>query len=136
MHTSNKKQSQGRLIGALVSILSIAFAIILFMNPFMRSTTVLRIVGIYMILYGLTVLFDFFSEIFKWNLNDVTPQEEFVFLLPLFITAFIPSRLMSNFNNISENISKSKYDSRINAPEGKERVDLEVFIQFMRREFK
>ncbi len=56
------KKSQGRLIGALVSILSIAFAIILFMNPFMRSTTVLQIVGIYMILYGLTVLFDFFKN--------------------------------------------------------------------------
>ena len=124
-----KKQSQGLLIGALVSILSIAFAIILFMNPFMRSTTVLRIVGIYMILYGLTVLFDFFSEIFKWNLNDDNTSRRVRIPLPLFITAFIPSRLMSNFNKyFREHNVKANMIQEINAPEGKERVDLEVFI--------
>ncbi len=82
-----------------------------------------------MILYGLTVLFDFFSEIFKWNLNDDNTSRRVRIPLPLFITAFIPSRLMSNFNKyFREHNVKANMIQEINAPEGKERVDLEVFI--------
>lgn len=123
------QKSQGRLLGTMISLLSIGFAVILFINPFMHSATVLRVVGIYMILYGITVLFDFFSEVWKWDLNEENTQRRFRIPLPIFITAFIPSRLMTHFNKyFKEHKVKSNIIQEVNAPKGKEHVDLEVFI--------
>ncbi len=123
------KYSEGRFISGVISLLSLGFAIILFINPFMRSTTVLRLVGIYMIFYGITALFDFFSEVYQWEIRGNPISKRVRIPLPVYITAFIPSRLMTKFNQyFREHNVKDDMIQEINAPEGQERVDLEVFI--------
>ncbi len=129
-------RSEGRLIGAVVCVLSVGFAVALFVNPFMQNTAVLRMVGIYMILYGVAVLFDFFSELFRWSLGRENTLRRFRIPLPLFITAFIPSRLMTGFHKyFKEHHVKETVIQQLNAPLGKQRVDLEIFIHLCGEHF-
>ncbi len=87
----------------LISVLlCFTFGVILFAIPDMNFGILQIVVGIYLILYSLTMFGDFMAELFKTDLAEDKIKRRVHFALPNFITAFIPNNMIGKFNKILE----------------------------------
>ncbi len=87
---------EGKFRNSFAALLSLAFGISLFCNPALRLHTVFTVAGVYLILYSVVLLLDFISDLLLSG--QVKIKRRVRISLPMFITAFIPSRLIDDFN--------------------------------------
>lgn len=89
---------EGKFRNSFAALLSLAFGISLMCNPALRLHTVFTVAGIYLILYSAVLLLDFISGLLLSDQVGDTIKRRVRISLPMFITAFIPSRLIDDFN--------------------------------------
>lgn len=117
----------GRVRNGMAALISLGFGIVLWVSP-MSLLAITRVAGIYMILYSVMLLGDFFTELLEWDLVAVRLKRRIRIALPTFMTAFIPVRLINYFNQyFKENPEGGEGLSRVEADD-QECADLEVFI--------
>ncbi|HHZ05356.1 MAG TPA: hypothetical protein GX401_00995 [Clostridiales bacterium] len=83
-------------------IISIAFAVTIFALPKEAGIALYILLGIYLIMYGFTVLGDGVREILKWDLDGKHFKRRIKLRLPVLLTAFIPTKI---FNKINKNLN-------------------------------
>lgn len=83
--------------------ISLAFALLVFVLPQESTRVIFIIVGIYLVMYGFTVLGDAIREILKWDLSGKKIKRKIRFRLPVFFTAFLPLKV---FNEINKNLNE------------------------------
>ena len=120
-----KNKTKGWFINLLLGIVSVLFFIILFFNPKKHMNLITMISGIYLILYGITVLVDFFREAFDLDLVKDNLKRRIRITLPTIYVAFIPQKVLEKINSTME-VSTPQcifVDSKTN-----EEGQLEIFI--------
>lgn len=119
----------GRFINLILCIFFIAYGGLLMFSPLLRIGTVLNIIAVYFILYGLTYLRDGIREIIP-NRHKNTIKRKIRISLPVFLVALVPRAVLSEVNSYLE----PKEEGRVNAkPDFKETKldvvpDVEVFV--------
>lgn len=115
---------KGRVKQLISSFISLSFSLILITHPLESIGLVSTISGIYLILYGLTVLNDFISEVFNTNNIKNNLKRRIRIRLPIIYSAFIPQKILESINSALEIEPKEIYvDSK-----SEETGELEVFI--------
>lgn len=119
---------EGKFRNSFAALLSLAFGVSLILNPSLRLHTVFTIAGIYLILYSAVLLLDFASGLFLSNQVGDRIKRRVRISLPMFITAFIPSRLIDDFNRyFATHQEEGGVIREANKEDGK-KPPLEVFI--------
>ena len=93
-----KNKVKGWLSGLIVSVVSLIFSIVLLFHPQEYMIFVSKLAGIYVILYSLTLLADFFKEISDENIVSDKLKRKVRIGLPLLYSAFIPQQLLEKVN--------------------------------------
>lgn len=117
---------KGRLMVLLECIMYFLFGITLLFSPLLHLNTVLMIIGIYCILFGLNYIKDFIREITPKRIKNKLKRKVRI-TLPVFLLAFIPHKILSNINEYlasSEDVIKDIEEEE----KEEEEADLEVFI--------
>lgn len=107
----------------LASIVDFIFSYIMISNPGDNIKTLTIILGIYLMLFGFTYLYDFIKDLcpklFKSKKRRIRVT------LPIIISALIPYSIYTKINNILDKYSTSVH---INNKNTSGKVDLEIFI--------
>lgn len=119
---------EGKFRNSFAAVLSLAFGISLIINPALRLHTVFTVAGIYLILYAAVLLLDFISGLLLSNQVGDRIKRKVRISLPMFITAFIPSRLIDDFNRYFATHEEEGGIIRQTQNEREEKPSLEVFI--------
>lgn len=119
---------EGKFRNSFAALLSLAFGVSLIVNPALRLHTVFTVAGIYLILYAAVLLLDFISGLLLSNQVGDRIKRKVRISLPMFITAFIPSRLIDDFNRYFATHQEEGGMIRQTHKEAKEKPALEVFI--------
>ncbi len=115
---------KGRLTILLKFILYFIFALLLILNPETNIKYAQIVVGIYLLIYGISNLNDFMIEsVPKEKTDDF--KKLIKIPLPLFITAFIPQRLI---NLINELLETNTTGDKLAVSKQDKKTDLEVII--------
>lgn len=93
-----KNKVKGWLSGLIVSVVSLIFSVVLLFHPQEYMIFVSKLAGIYVILYSLTLLADFFKEISDENIVPDKLKRKVRIGLPLLYSAFIPQQLLEKIN--------------------------------------
>ncbi len=93
-----KNKVKGWLSGLIVSVVSLIFSVVLLFHPQEYMIFVSKLAGIYVILYSLTLLADFFKEISDENIVPDKLKRKVRIGLPLLYSAFIPQQLLEKVN--------------------------------------
>lgn len=108
IYIENKLENRQMLI--LRTILTYVFLIILVFFPMFRSKVTYIIVGIYFILLAVTYFLDGLDLLVP-NRNKNKIKKRIRIVLPVFIAAFVPRKVLSEINKMFE--VKEKYDKYI-----------------------
>ena len=119
---------EGKFRNSFAALLSLAFGVSLILNPSLRLHTVFIVAGIYLILYSAVLLLDFVSGLFLSNQVGDRIKRKVRIALPTFITAFIPSRLIDDFNRYFATHQNEGGVIRQTRENAGKKPDLEVFI--------
>lgn len=93
-----KNKVKGWLPGLIISIVSLIFSVVLLFHPQEYMLFVSKLAGIYVTLYSLTLLADFFKEISDENIVPDKFKRKVRVGLPLLYSAFIPQQLLEKVN--------------------------------------
>lgn len=107
----------------LASIIDFLFSYIMISNPGDNIKTLTIILGIYLIFFGITYLYDFIKDLYPKLFK--TKKRKIRVTPPIIISALIPYRIYTKINNILDKYSTSVHIKNKNTS-GK--VDLEIFI--------
>jgi len=107
----------------LSSIMDFIFSYIMISNPGQNIKKLTIILGLYLILFGLTYLYDLFKDLYPKLFK--TKKRKIRITLPIIISALIPYSVYTKINNVLE-----KYITpvHINNKNTSGKVDLEIFI--------
>lgn len=125
-----KNKVSSWFMGMLISIISLIFSFILLFHPQQYMYTVAKISGIYIILYSLTLLSDFFKETSYTNIIPDKVKRKIRIGLPLLYSAFIPQHLLEKINeSIKVNPEKNVFiENKEGSIENKYYSTVEIFI--------
>ncbi len=125
-----KNKVSGWFMGIIVSIVSLIFSLILLFHPQQYMYAVAKISGIYILLYALTLLSDFFKEISYTNVISDKVKRKIRIGLPLLYAAFIPQHLLEKINeSIKLNPGKNIFiENKESSLEDKYYSTVEIFI--------
>ena len=115
---------KGRLALLLKCIIYFIFAILLILHPETNGKYAQIIIGIYLIIYGISGLNDFIIETIPKEKTDAF-KKLIKIPLPLFITAFTPQRLI---NLINELIEVEPKQTKLSVKKSQQTPNLEVII--------
>ena len=107
----------------LSSIIDFIFSFIMITNPGENIRRLTIILGLYLILFGLTYIYDLIKDIYP-NLFK-TKTRNIRITLPIIISALIPYKIYTRINNI---LTKHITPVHINKKKISGKVDLEIFI--------
>ena len=100
------------------------------LNPYESVSTVMLIIGIFLIFYGATYLIDFFREILPFK-NPGKIKRHIRITLPVVFVSFMPKLMLSKINNF---LQSSKQEEVPQSPVKDENPpDIEVFIHVMEK---
>ncbi len=119
---------EGKFRNSFASLLSLVFGVLLVVNPSLRLPTVFTISGVYLVIYSATLLLDFISGLFLSDQIGDRIKRKVRISLPMFITAFIPSRLIDDFNRYFTVHQDEGGMMRESNRNNGEKAPLEVFI--------
>ena len=107
----------------LNSLTDFGFSFIMMFNPSANIKMLTIILGLYLILFGLTYFYDLLRDLFPNNFSS--NKRRIRITLPIFISALIPYSVYTKINNILD-----KYVTPVNIDKKKSsgNVDLEIFI--------
>ena len=116
---------KGKLANLMQFIINLIFAILLIVNPFKNIIYVQIVMGIYIIIYGLSRIFDFISDIIpKKTSNKI--KKRIKITLPIFMNFFLPGKLL---NIINEELKVQDMQNNLNINKSKDmKPDIEVLI--------
>lgn len=107
----------------LASIVDFIFSFIMLSNPSQNIKGLTIILGIYLILFGITYFYDFIKDLFP---NLFSPSKRrFRITLPIFVSAMIPYNVYTKINNL---LDKYITPVHVNNKNTSGNVDLEIFI--------
>ena len=112
------------IFSAISSIISLVCSMILILHPIRLRYLLIKIAGIYLILYGLTILGDFINEVFDKNSIKDNLKRKIRIRLPIIYTLFIPQKLLKKINSLLETSTKQVFEEDKSENSG----ELEVFI--------
>ena len=112
------------IFSAISSIISLVCSMILILHPIRLRYLLIKIAGIYLILYGLTILGDFINEVFDKNSIKDNLKRKIRIRLPMIYTLFIPQKLLKKINSLLETSTKQVFEEAKSKNSG----ELEVFI--------
>ena len=115
---------KGRLAILVKFIIYFIFSILLILHPESNDKYAQIVIGIYLIIYGISALNDFIIETIPKEKTD-SFKKLIKIPLPLFITAFIPQRLI---NLINELIEVEPKQDKLSVKKSNQKPDLEVII--------
>lgn len=107
----------------LAGIVDFIFSLIMILNPSSNIKTLTIILGIYLILFGFTYLYDLIKDLFPNFFSK--KKRRFRITLPIFVSALIPYGVYTRINNLLE---KYVTPVHINNKNTSGKVDLEIFI--------
>ena len=120
---------QGKTRNLLFGVLSLFFGTILITGSARPVDALIRIAGIYLIIYSATELIDFIVELLRWDKVGNRIKRRVRIPIPTFLAALLPVTLVNRFNAyFKEKPPEERAIFSVNAPEGMNRVDLEIFI--------
>ena len=113
-----------RIFSTISTIVSLSFSLLIIMYPIRSKPLLLKMAGIYLILYGLTHFNEFVEEAFDKNKIRNNLKRRFKIRLPVIYTAFLPQKILERINealkvNPVEVLLENNYDKI---------GELEVFI--------
>lgn len=115
---------KGRLTSFLKFIMYLTIALLLILNPETNIKYAQIIVGIYLLIYGISSLNDFIIETVPKEKTDAF-KKLIKIPIPLFIAAFIPQRLI---NLINELLETNNTTDKLSISKHNKDTDLEVII--------
>jgi len=120
------EKANGRIKELVVSILYFGFGIPLLFSPLKNLNMMLIFTGVYLILLGVTYLFDFCNILMPRRIKNKL-KRRFRFTLPVFLEAIIPYQVLNEINYF---IDKEQLDKKFVYDEKKENIepDMEVFV--------
>ena len=118
----------GKFRNSFASLLSLVFGVLLIADPSMQLPTVFSLAGVYLILYAVSLLVDFISSLFLSNQLGDRVKRKVRIALPMFVTAFLPSRLIDEFNQYFLTHQDKGGVLRETQEPGEGKPALEVFI--------
>lgn len=119
-----KNKTKRWIFSFMSSSISLLCSMILILHPIRLRYLVIKVAGIYLILYGLTILGDFINEVFNKSSIKDNLKRKIRIRLPLIYTLFIPQKLLKKINSLLETSTQEVYE------EGNKEIsgELEVFI--------
>lgn len=119
-----------RLYPLVSGLVMIGFSVTIMLNPYESVSTVMLIIGIFLIFYGATYLIDFFREILPFK-NPGKIKRHIRITLPVVFVSFMPKLMLSKINNF---LQSSKQEEVPKSPVKDENPpDIEVFIHVMEK---
>ena len=97
----SKDDIKNREFLLLRAVISFTFATIILMVPIFREKIIYILIGIYFIIFGLTYFIDAINVILSKK-NIIKMKRNFKFVLPVFLAAFIPRKVVKNINTFFE----------------------------------
>lgn len=119
-------------------LVSMGFGLSLIFKPLKQIDDLTFVIGLYMILYGIFTLSDFFEELMSWDKVATKIRRRARIPVPLFVAAFIPKRALSSINRYFESTDaeKNRVYMRSKALVNINEVDLEIFIHLKEEGFE
>lgn len=119
-------------------LVSLGFGLSLIFKPLKQIDDLTFVIGLYMILYGIFTLSDFFEELMSWDKVATKIRRRARIPVPLFVAAFIPKRALSSINRYFESTDaeKNRVYMRSKALVNINEVDLEIFIHLKEEGFE
>lgn len=118
----NRVRGRIRVFITFIILLVLSLCLILKPNQNMKYAAI--IIGIYLIFYGITNITDFISEVMPQRVSNKIKMK-IRFPLPIFLTAFIPQKLL---NVINDSIKVEHDPSLFHSVKKNETPDLDVII--------
>lgn len=119
-----------RLYPLVSGLVMIVFSVVIMSNPYESVSTVILIIGIFLIFYGSTYLIDFFREILPFK-NPGKIKRHIRITLPVVFVSFMPKLMLSKINNF---LQSSKQEEVPQSPvKDENQPDIEVFIHVMEK---
>ena len=125
-YTYLRNNVKGRVMVLFECVMYFLFGITLLFSPLLHLNTVLIIIGIYCILFGLNYIKDFIREIIPKRIKNKLKRKVRI-TLPVFLSALIPHKILSNINEYLASSDEVVKDIKEEEKE-EEESDLEVFI--------
>lgn len=107
----------------LASITDFIFSFIMITNPSENIKGLTIILGVYLILFGVTYFYDFLKDLFPKFFSP--SRRRFRITLPIFVSALIPYSVYTKINNA---LDKYITPVRISNKNTSGKIDLEIFI--------
>ena len=128
-----KERANGRIKELLVGVFYVGFGIPFLFSPLKNLSFLLVFLGIYIILLGITYLFDFISAILPRRVKrKITRKVRFT--LPVLVEMVIPYQVLNEINYF---LDKEQYDKPFIYEEKKssETPDMEIFVHASKNGF-
>lgn len=94
--------SSGRLRYMLLALISLVFGLAMLVNPIARLINVRVVVGLYLLIMGLSLFIEFLSALFKWDMENSRLLAHVCIQPPVMLTSFLPVWLLDRFNRMLE----------------------------------
>lgn len=114
------------------TITSLAFGLILVINPSSQRLLVSKLAGIYLIFIGLTIFRDFLLETFDIKSIKPSLKRKIRIRLPVIYTAFIPQKLLEKMNALMQSNDEKVFVQSKNDQKG----ELEIFVHIAKKRSK
>lgn len=118
-----EEKVHGSYTTLIASFIDFFFSFIMVTNPQENIKTLTIILGIYLILFGITYLYDFIKDLYPKFFSY--KKRRLRLTLPIFISVMIPYSVYTKINNVLE---KYVTPVHINNKNTSGKVDLEIFI--------
>ena len=103
-----KNKVKGKWSEGGSALVYIVFGIILLFSPLIHIRIVLNIIGIYLVLYGLSFIGDFISTIIPTKTKKNLKRKVRI-TLPVFIAAFVPHKVLKELNEFLQDSKEYTY---------------------------
>lgn len=127
-----KDRVAGWLSSFFSAILSCVFAYLIFANPLGSFLPITKLAGLYLVLYGMTILGDFSDDFLSTDYANKKIKPRIYIQLPVFLSAFIPRNVLKHINNSlsADNISDNEEEIELQDADFVDKQDpiLEVYV--------
>jgi len=123
-----KDKVKGKIAVLIECIIYFIFGVTLLFSPLLHLNTILTIIGVYCLLFGVNFIKDFIREIIPEKTKNKLKRKVRI-TLPVFLLTLIPHKVLTKINEYLESSDETIYDFVIDKKNNiKEQSDMEVFI--------
>ena len=94
---------KGKLRNGFSALICIGFALVLFIHPIYNFSILVIVTCVYIVIYGVTMLVDFFAIVFRTDMDEERLKRRTHYAMPNVINAVKPAGMIKSINQSIEN---------------------------------